>query len=70
MYFALENNELNLPYPCRLPLTENDKNEQYRSSVPFVFVADNVFPLTRYCTKPYGRKNMTDTQRIFDYRLF
>ena len=70
MYFALENNKLNLPYPCRLPLAETDKNDPHRNSVPFVFVADNVFLLTRYCTKPYGRKNMTDAQRIFDYRLF
>ena len=27
MYFALENNELNLLDPCRLPLTENDESD-------------------------------------------
>ena len=28
-----------------------------------------VTQLTSYYMKPYGRKNMTDAQRIFDYRL-
>ena len=69
MYFALENNKLNLPDPCRLPLTENDESDPRSSSVPFVFVADDAFQLTSYCMKPYGRKNMTDAQRIFDYPL-
>ena len=57
MYFALENNKFSLLESCRLPLTED----------PFVFVADDAFQLTSYCMKPYGRKNMTDGQRIFDF---
>ena len=69
MYFALENNKLNLLNPCRLPLTENDESDPRSSSVQFVFVADDAFQLTSYCMKPYGRKNMTDAQRIFDNRL-
>ena len=52
MYFALENNKLNLPDPCRLPLTENDESDPNSSSVPFVFVTDDAFQLTRYCMKP------------------
>ena len=59
MYFALENNKLNLPNPCRLPLTENDENDPHRSPVPFVFVADDSFQLRSYYMKPYGRKTMT-----------
>ena len=69
MYFALENNKLNLPDPCRLSLTVNDESDPNRSSVPCVFAADDVFQLTSYCMKPYGRKNMTDAQRTFDYRF-
>ena len=36
MYFALENNKLNLHDPCRLPLTENDESDPQSSSVQFV----------------------------------
>ena len=69
IYFALEINKLNLPDPCRLPLTENDESEPHSSSVLFVFVADDAFKLMSYCMKLYRRKNMTDAQRIFNYRL-
>ena len=55
MYFALENNELSLQDPCRLPLTENDESDLNSSSVPFVFVADDGFQLTSCCMKPYRR---------------
>ena len=51
MYFALENNKLNLPDPCRLPLTQNDESDPHSSSVPFVFSADDAFQLTSYCMK-------------------
>ena len=60
MYFALKNSKLNLPDPCRLPLTENDESDPHSSPVSFVFVADDAFQLTSYCMKPYGRKKMTD----------
>ena len=67
MYFALENNKFSLLESCRLPLTEDDESDSHSSSVPFVFVADDAFHLTSYCMKPYGRKNMIDGQRIFDF---
>eukprot|EP00794_Sanderia_malayensis_P003863 gene3863-4400_t len=38
-------------------------------AVPFVFVADNAFPLTRHCRKPYPEKGCTDRNRVFNYRL-
>ena len=34
-----------------------------------VFVADDAFPLTKHYMKPYGRKNLSDEERIFDYRF-
>ena len=33
-----------------------------------VFVADDAFPLTKHCMKPYGRKNLSDEGRVFNYR--
>ena len=33
-----------------------------------VFAADDAFPLTKHCMKPYGRKNLSDEERVFDYR--
>ena len=68
MYFALENDKLNLPDPCRLLLTESDESDPHNNSVSFVFVAVDAFQLTSYCIKPYGRQNMTDAQQILDYR--
>ena len=38
--YVLENKKINLPDPCRLPLTENDESEPHSSSDQFVFVAD------------------------------
>ena len=67
---VLKNNKLNLPNPCRLLLTENYESDPLHSgSVPFVFVADDAFQLTRHCMKHYGRKNITDAKRIFEYHL-
>ena len=37
--------------------------------VPFMFVADNAFPLTDRCMKPYSQRPLDDIKRIFGYRL-
>ncbi|KAJ8981185.1 hypothetical protein NQ317_014829 [Molorchus minor] len=36
---------------------------------PYVLVGDEAYPLKRYLLKPYPRQNLTDEQRIFNYRL-
>lgn len=37
---------------------------------PFVFLADDAFPLCKRIIKPYGGKqNLSDEERIFNYRL-
>ena len=69
MHFALRNNKFNLHNRCRLRLAENNKSDSHSSSVPFVFVTDDAFQLTSYCMKPNGRQNLTDAQRLYDYRL-
>ena len=37
--------------------------------LPYVFVADDAFPLKSYILKPFPFRNQTDHQRIFSYRL-
>ena len=69
MYCAMENHTLTPP-PRQLPLANDDfYNTEECIPLPFVFVGDDAFQLTESCMKTYGRKNMADDQRIFDYRL-
>ena len=67
---ALERGYLNLPDPEPLPSSDepawiHDKNDP----IPYVFVADDAFPLGKNCMKPYPQTNLTDRKRIFNYRL-
>ena len=39
------------------------------SEVPYINVADDAFPLTTYCMKPYSSQKLSDSKRIFGYRL-
>ena len=34
-----------------------------------MFVADDAFPLSTNCLKPFGFKNASDMEKLFDYRL-
>jgi hypothetical protein len=59
---SLEDNSINLPNPCKLP----GRNK----SIPFVFVADDAFPLSCNIMKPYaGIQEKGSSKRIFNYRL-
>ena len=58
---ALENNLLSIPKPAPLGSTKD--------YVPFVFVADDAFPLTTYMLKPYPGIALDKKQCIFNYRL-
>lgn len=62
LYQKLQNNELHLP---------NDKSLPGRQqNVPFVFVADDAFPLQRHIMKPYpGTHARGSEKRIYNYRL-
>ena len=59
--FNIENDLCNIPPPVKVP----------RSNVklPYVFVADDAFPLSTYMLKPFPFKNQTPDQRLFSYRL-
>lgn len=66
---AIENKSLNLPMFENLPGTN--------IVVPYYFLGDNAFPLSRNMMKPFPRENisnkrpnaLTKRQRIFNYRL-
>jgi len=53
--------ELDMPHNGKLPGTLED--------MPFVCLADAAFPLRSNLMKPYGGKNLTMEQMIFNYRL-
>lgn len=58
---ALEQGHLNIPPPVNLPNSERP--------CPFMFVADEAFPLQQNIMKPYPRRNLTREESIFNYRL-
>lgn len=62
---ALEEGTANLPAPTPLP------NENTAAPFPYIFVADEAFPLSTYMMRPFPKKNekLTDDERIFNYRL-
>ena len=70
-YSALKENKLNLPDPQPLPQSSDPYWEFHpeNDEIPIVFVGDDAFPLSEHCMKPYGLKNTSDMERVFDYRL-
>lgn len=57
----LGNGNLNVPKDDFLPNTD--------IKIPYVIVADEAFPLKKYIMRPYPGRNLSDTKRIFNYRL-
>lgn len=59
----MEPEKVDLPPPSSLPGTN--------ILFPYVFVADEAFPLKKYLLRPFPKKNdrMPDNERIFNYRL-
>lgn len=58
---ALERNLLNLPTPIALPNSN--------VIMPYMFLADDAFPLKCNLMKPYSRRGMILRERVFNYRL-
>ena len=58
---AINDNKLGIPPPRILPGTNTE--------FPYVFVADEAFPLRTYMMKPYARATLTDPRRICNYRI-
>lgn len=61
--YWLTHSGLDIPSPARLP---NDINE---SLCPFYLVGDEAFPLSPYLMRPYSKRILDNTKRIFNYRL-
>ena len=74
LYHLLVDGEINLPDSRQLSdlssLNDSLLVESNRESeVPYIVVADDTFPLTTYCTKPYSPLKLSDSKQIFGYRL-
>jgi hypothetical protein len=61
-YHKLINKEINIPDPEPIP--------NFDVNMPYVFVADDAFPLMDNIMKPYTRKNLQNKEQPnFNYRL-
>lgn len=58
---CIENGNAGLPPGYMLPGSER--------TLPYVFVADDAFPLKRHILKPFPHSNQNRYERIFSYRL-
>ncbi|XP_069586989.1 uncharacterized protein [Ranitomeya imitator] len=58
----LGENQLDLPPPQQLPGSTAE-------ALPFFFVGDEAFQLTRHVMRPYPRRNLDHRRRIFNLRL-
>ncbi|XP_031335444.1 protein ALP1-like [Photinus pyralis] len=56
-----EKNEMLLPKPSNIGRAQK--------SFPYFVVADEAFPLKPFIMRPYPGRKLTDSQRIFNYRL-
>lgn len=59
----LEKGQLNLPLKSTLP------GDDGGTSMPFVLVGDEAFALSDHLLRPYPRRELTQTKKIFNYRL-
>lgn len=60
----LSNSQLDIPPPSKLPLDDYDD-----CLFPYYFVGDEAFSLSRYLMRPYSKRILDNTKRIFNYRL-
>uniref|UniRef100_A0A915EJA4 C2H2-type domain-containing protein n=1 Tax=Ditylenchus dipsaci TaxID=166011 RepID=A0A915EJA4_9BILA len=59
---AIENGSLHLPADSPLPFGD-------RSSLPFFFVGDGAFPLSRRMMKPFPGQRLSHHKQIYNYRI-
>ena len=58
---AIEKEDADIPRRLNLPNTDKPS--------PMFLVGDDAFPLGEHMMKPYRRRNLTEEQEIFNYRL-
>ena len=61
LYQHLSSNNCNMPNARKLPLSDVE--------LPFVIPGDEVYLLLSYLMRPYHRRQLTDSRRLFNYRL-
>uniref|UniRef100_A0A915DDJ9 DDE Tnp4 domain-containing protein n=1 Tax=Ditylenchus dipsaci TaxID=166011 RepID=A0A915DDJ9_9BILA len=59
---AIENGSLHLPTDSSFPFTNG-------SSLPFFFVGDGAFPLSRRMMKPFPGQRLSHHKQIYNYRI-
>lgn len=52
---------IDIPQDAELPGTQK--------IIPYHFVGDSAFPLSKFMMRPYAARALTDEKRIFNYRL-
>ena len=57
----LSSNNFNMPHAKKLPLSDVE--------LPFVILGDEAYPLLSYLMRPYPRRQLTESQRLFNYCL-
>ena len=53
------------PTQLHLPKTSTHGNK----NLPYVLVGDDIFPLKLWLLEPYPGKNLSESERVFNYRL-
>jgi hypothetical protein len=61
LYKLLSSNYFNMPNAEKLPLSDVE--------LPFVILGDEAYPLLSYLTRPYPRRQLAESWRLFYYRL-
>jgi len=61
LYQVLSSNNFNMPNARELPLPDVE--------LPFVILGDEAYPLLSCLVRPYPRRQLTQSRRLFNYRL-
>ena len=61
LYQLLVSNNFSMPSARKLPLSDVE--------LPFVILGVETYPLLSYLMRPYPRRQLTESQRLFNYRL-
>jgi hypothetical protein len=61
LYQLLSRNNFSMPNSKKLPLSDVE--------LPFVILGDEAYPLFSYLLRPYPRRQLNESQRLFNCRL-
>jgi len=61
LYQVLSSSNFNMPNARKLSLSDVE--------LPFVILGDEAYPLLSYLMRPFLRRQFTESQRLFNYRL-